>query len=106
MTLSNHAAQMEAGRKPARKRIWSRLLAGAGLGAMVLTVLSFLPGCGSDSTPGDSVQGKNAKAAANRQKHDPRQMILPGAGTQADYNAARQQIKPDNRQMLPPLGGK
>lgn len=64
MTVSSHTGQAEAGRKPALKRIWSRLLAGAGVGAMVLTVLSFLPGCGSDSTSGGSVKGKDAKPAA------------------------------------------
>jgi hypothetical protein len=52
------------GRKPSRIRIWSRILVLAGLGTMVLTGLCLLPGCGSDSTPGGSVKGKDAKTAS------------------------------------------
>ena len=84
LTLSNHAAQVEAGQKPAPKRIWPRLLAGVGLGAMVLTVLSFLPGCGSDSTPGGSVKGKNAKPAARAEGVKPQPpvaLLVDQAGT-------------------------
>jgi hypothetical protein len=63
LTLSTYSGQVEEGQKPARKRICSRLLVGVGLGVMVLTVLSFFPGCGSDSTSIGSVKEKNAKPA-------------------------------------------
>jgi hypothetical protein len=63
-TLSKtHPGQMKGGRALFRKRIWLRILGLAGLGAMVLTVLCLLPGCGSDSIPEGSVKGKNAKTA-------------------------------------------
>ena len=76
VTLSNHTGQVEAGQKPAGRRIGSKLLVLVGLGAMVLTVLSFLPGCGSDSTPGGSVKGKSAKPAARAEAVKP---LSPGA---------------------------
>ena len=84
VTLSNHAGQREEGQKTARKRICSRLLVLVGLGAMVLTVLSFLPGCGSDSTPGGSVKGKTAKPAARAEgvkPQTPAALMLDQAGT-------------------------
>jgi len=56
--------------------------------------------------PGVTQEDLDARIAANRQKHSPGQMILPGKGTQADYDAARQQVKPDSRQMLPQTGSK
>ena len=58
-----HSGQGKEGRALFRNRIWLRILVLAGLGAMVLTVLCLLPGCGSDSTPGGSVKGENAKTA-------------------------------------------
>jgi hypothetical protein len=74
LTLS-FSGQAGKGQKPARKRIGSKLM-GVGLGAMMLTVLGFLPGCGSDSAPGGSVKGKNAKPAARAEAAKPRS---PGA---------------------------
>lgn len=65
-TLSKtHSGQRKGGRALFRKRVWLRTLVLAGLGAMVLTGLCLLPGCGSDSTPGGSVKGKNAKTATS-----------------------------------------
>ena len=64
LTLSgSHSGPVQTVRALFRKRIWLRILVLAGLGAMVLTVLCLLPGCGSDSTPGGAVKGKNAKTA-------------------------------------------
>ena len=56
--------------------------------------------------PGVTQEDLDARVAASRQKHNPGQMILPGKGTQADYDAARRQAKPDSRQMLPQPVGK
>ncbi len=64
MTLSNNSGQMEKGQKSVRKRICSRLLVLVGVGMMVVAVCSLLLGCGSDSTPGGSVKGKNDKTAS------------------------------------------
>jgi hypothetical protein len=64
LTLSgSHSGSVHTVRALLRKRIWLRILVLAGLGAMVLTVLCLFPGCGSDSTPGGAVKGKNAKTA-------------------------------------------
>ena len=76
LTLSNHAGQVEEGQKPAKKRIGSRILVLASLGAMVLTVLGFLPGCGSDSTPGGAVKGKNAQTATRAEAVKPQAPIV------------------------------
>ena len=59
------SGQKQDGRALFRKRTWLRILVLAGLGAMVLTVLCLLPGCGSDSTPGGAVKGKDAKAGTS-----------------------------------------
>jgi hypothetical protein len=64
MTLSNNFGQREKGQKSAIKRICSRLLVLVGVGTMVLAVCALLFGCGSDSTPGGSVKGKNNKTAS------------------------------------------
>jgi hypothetical protein len=83
VTVSNHAGQVAEGQKPGRKRICSRLLVVVGLGAMVLTVLGFLPGCGSDSTPGGAVKGKSAKPAARAEgvkAQTPAALVLDQAG--------------------------
>lgn len=66
-TLSKtHSGQRQDGRALSRKRIWLRTLVLAGLGAMmVVTGLCLLPGCGSDSTPGGSVKGKDAKTVTS-----------------------------------------
>ena len=64
LTLSgSHSGPVQTVRALSRKRLWLRTMVLAGLGALVLTVLCLLPGCGSDSTPGGAVKGKNAKAA-------------------------------------------
>jgi hypothetical protein len=60
-----HSGQRKGGGALVRKRIWLRTLVLAGLGAMGVTVLCLLPGCGSDSTPGGSVKGKNAATATS-----------------------------------------
>lgn len=60
-----HSGQRQGGRALVRKRIWLRTLVLVGLGAMVVMGLCLLPGCGSDSTPGGSVKGKNAKIATS-----------------------------------------
>ncbi len=48
-----------------RKCRWLRTLIPVGLGAMVLSVLFLLPGCGSDSNSGGSLKGKNEKTIAS-----------------------------------------
>jgi hypothetical protein len=98
LTLSNFSGQMEDGQKPARKRIGSRLMVGVGLGAMVLTALVFLPGCGSDSTPGGSVKGKNAKPAASAEAPKP---LAPGALLidQQGTGPGKVKKRPDSKQM-------
>ena len=64
LALSNHFGQVKGGRGFYRSRIGLRFLVIVGLGAMVVTVFPLLSGCGSDSTPGGSVKGKNAPTAA------------------------------------------
>jgi hypothetical protein len=48
-----------------KNRPWLTFLVLLTLGTMVLAVCSLLLGCGSDSTPGGAVEGKNAKTSAN-----------------------------------------
>jgi hypothetical protein len=97
LILSNYSGQVKE-EKPARRRIGSKLLVGVGLGAMVLTVLGFLPGCGSDSTPGGSVKGKNAKPAARAETAKP---LSPGAMVVDSQGTVPGNVKkrPDARQM-------
>lgn len=83
MTLSTNAGQMEKSQRSARKRIWSQLLILVGLGTMVLAVCSLLLGCGSDSTPGGAVKGKNAKTASIPTAKDsqvPGMLLMGGKG--------------------------
>ncbi len=47
-----------------KNKPWLTFLVLVTFGTMVLAVCSLLPGCGSDSTPGGSVKGKNAKTVA------------------------------------------
>jgi hypothetical protein len=46
-----------------KNKPWLTFLVTLTLGTMVLAVCSLLLGCGSDSTPGGAVKGKNAKTA-------------------------------------------
>lgn len=98
ITLSNHSGQVEEGRNSARTHIGSRLLVLVGLGAMVFTVLSCLPGCGSDSTPGGSVKGKNAKPAARAEGVKPQvpsTLLMDQAGTVP----GKMKKQPDSQRM-------
>ena len=98
LTLSNCSGQVQEGQKSARKRTGSRVLVGIGLGAMMLTVLSFLPGCGSDSTPGGSAKGKNANPAARAATAKP---LTPGSLVLDQQGTGSGKIKkrPDSKQM-------
>jgi hypothetical protein len=86
MIFSNNTAQMGKGQRFARKHICSKLLLFVGLGAMVLMVMGLLPGCGSDSTPGGSVKGKNAKqdvSAESVKLAAPMEVLIDQKGTVA-----------------------
>ena len=93
----NYSVQVKEGQKSARKRVGSRLLVGVGLGAMVFAVLGFLPGCGSDSTPG-SVKGKNSNPAAGAETAKP---LSPGAMLVDQQGTVPGKVKkrPDSKQI-------
>ena len=71
LKLSNYSGQVQEGQKSARKRIGSRVWLGIGLGALILTVLGFLPGCGSDSTPGPAKGEKRQSCRPRRNRQTP-----------------------------------
>jgi hypothetical protein len=103
MRLSNKIGEMGTAQRSARKRICSQLLVLLGLGTMVLAVCSLLLGCGSDSTPGGSVKGKNAKTSStpDAKKSPAPAMVLmegkkgPEAGKMGDI-----QKQPDQNSVL------
>jgi hypothetical protein len=56
----------------------------ATIGAMIFVVAAFLPGCGSDNTPGGSAKGKNTKPAAIAQgvkSQAPSALLIDKEGT-------------------------
>jgi len=100
--VSNYSGQVEEGRRPARKRLRSRLAVLFGFGAMGLMVLGLCPGCGSDSTPKGAVQGKDAKPAASAKAAKPQAptaMLMDQGGT-APKNL-QQQPNPQLLEVFP-----
>jgi hypothetical protein len=66
-----------------KNRPWLTFLVLVTLGTMVLAVCSLLLGCGSDSTPGGAVKGKNAKASSSPATKDPQAstvLLMEGKG--------------------------
>ncbi|MBU4448186.1 MAG: hypothetical protein KKD99_06340 [Proteobacteria bacterium] len=105
MTLSNNTGQMEKGQKSARKRICSQLLVFVGLGTMVLAVCSLLLGCGSDSTPGGSEKGKNAKTSsipAAKQSQAPAMLLMGGKGASGAGEMADIKKQPEPKSVVMP----
>jgi hypothetical protein len=103
MTLSNNAVHREKGQTSARKHICSPPLALAGLGTMVLAVCFLLLGCGSDSTPGGAVKGKNAQTSstpAAKQSQAPTMLLMGEKGASGAGKTADIKKQPDRKSIL------
>ena len=94
---------MEKGQRPARKCICSQFLILLGLGTMVLAVCSLLLGCGSDSTPGGSVKGKNAKTSSTpnaKQSQAPATVLMEGKKGSEAVKMGDIKKQPDQNSVL------
>jgi hypothetical protein len=101
-TLSKtQSGQRKGHRGLFRNRICSKLLVLVGLGTMVLAVCSLLSGCGSDSTPGGSVKGKNAKTATKSGTMKP-QAVTPLLADQEETGPGKKSLAkkpPDSKNI-------